>query len=200
MIIIGLTGNIATGKSTVASMFRDLGAMIIDADQIAREVVQEGKPAWHKILKHFGEKILNEDRSINRSALADIVFGNDRQRKILNDITHPEIMKEIRKLIRHYCRQGAEIVVIEAALIVEKGGMKDLIDKLVVVNSPEELQLKRLNARNSMPREKAVARIKSQMSAEEKMSYADYVIDNSGNLESTRDQVKEIMSELLESP
>ena len=196
MIILGLTGNIASGKTEVASMFRKLGASIIDADQIARDVVEKGTPGWEEVVDHFGSEILDNDGSINRKALGGIVFSNREKLQKLNEITHPRIMEEIRKRIEILKQNDIQIVVIEAALIVEKGGMKDLVDKLVVVKTEENIQLERLMERNGMTREDAKDRIESQLPLSEKLKYADFVIDNSGDLEKTRKQVREIMNKL----
>lgn len=196
MMIIGLTGNIATGKSKVASIFEEHGASIIDADRIAREVVGKGSPAWYEIVRHFGEEILRSDGSIDRKALGEIVFRDREKMKVLNDITHPRIMEKIRRRIEDLEKQKADIVIIEAALIVEKGGMKDLIDKLVVVSCTEEEQLRRLTERDGIGHDEAVSRISSQMPSKEKLRHADYIIDNSGSPEHTRRQVKELLEKL----
>lgn len=196
MLILGLTGNIATGKSRVASMFSELGGRIIDADIVARDVVKPGSPAWKEIVDHFGDGILNKDRTINRKALGEVVFKDDSRRKRLNEITHPRIIEAIRDKLQELENQNAEIVLIEAALIVEKGGMKDIIDKLVVVKAGEEEQIERLRERDELKTGDALNRIRSQMPISEKVKYADYVIDNSGTLENTRKQVRDIMNEL----
>jgi dephospho-CoA kinase len=121
MKVIGITGNIASGKSTVARMFEALGARIIDADEIARIVVEPGEPAWKEIAGEFGKDVLDPNGAINRKRLADIVFSDEAGRKRLNEITHPRIMEKIRGLVRGYEKEGAPVVMIKAALIVEKG-------------------------------------------------------------------------------
>lgn len=200
MLIIGLTGNIATGKSEVASMFREMGAKIIDADRIAREVVEKGSPAWKDIVGYFGEKILNKDGSVNRKTLGEIVFRDPKKLSKLNEITHPRIMEAIKRRLDEYRKQQISIVIIEAALIVEKGGMKDIIDKLVVVTSDRNDQISRLMKRDGISREDALYRIRSQMPISEKTKHADYVIDNSKTLEYTRKQVSNLMEELVDNP
>ncbi|MGE5446654.1 MAG: dephospho-CoA kinase [Ignavibacteriales bacterium] len=192
MKVIGLTGNIACGKSVVANMFRELGASIIDADQVARLVVEPGQPAWEGIVERFGEWVLNPDRTINRSRLGEIVFRDVEKREELNRITHPRIIEKIRELIEKHRKEGAEIVIVEATLIVEKGGMKPIISDLIVVTADEETQTSRLTQRVGLSREEALLRIKSQMPISEKVKHATYVIDNSGDLEETRDQVKKV--------
>ena len=148
MKILGLTGNIASGKSVVASMFENMGATVIDVDDIAKKIVEPNQPTWEKIVDAFGRDILNPDLTINRKALGDIIFNDDEKRKILNDITHPVIIKTAREKVEEYRREDVKVVIIEAALIVEKGGLKDLIEKLIVVTADEESQIKRLIGRN----------------------------------------------------
>jgi dephospho-CoA kinase len=192
MKVIGLTGNIACGKSVVARMFEELGAKIIDADRIARLVVEPGEPAWKEIVEKFGEGILNTDRTIDRNKLGEIVFNDDEKREELNRITHPRIIERIKERIEEYRGEKAKVVMIEAALIVEKGGMRPLINDLIVVTADEETQIKRLIERSGLSREEAFSRIRSQMPISEKVKHATYVIDNSGSLGHTRRQVEEI--------
>ena len=192
MKVIGITGNIASGKSTVARMFEALGARIIDADEIARIVVEPGAPAWKEIVGEFGKDILEPGGAIDRKRLGDIVFGDEARRKRLNEITHPRIMERIRGLVREYEKEKAPVVMIEAALIVEKGGLKDLIDALIVVTADEETQIRRLMEGKGYSREEAVSRLRAQMPAREKMIHGDYIIDNSGSLEDTRARAKAV--------
>ena len=197
MKVIGLTGNIGSGKSTVAQFFRELGAAVIDADSVAREVVEPGRPALVELTEAFGENILNADGRLNRGLVADIVFNDDKKREILNGIIHPAIYNEITGDIQKYRNEGAGIVIIEAALIIEKKGLLKLIDKLIVVSVNEETQVERLLGRGDLSREQISARIKSQSSNEEKVRHADYVIDNNSGLEKTREQVQQILGELI---
>lgn len=192
MKVLGLTGNIASGKSSVAAMFEELGARIIDADEIARLVVEPGKPAWNEIIDRFGKEILETDNTINRKKLGDVIFNDEEKRRTLNEITHPRIIGKIREMVNEYGKESIPIVIIEAALIVEKGGLRDLIERLIVVTSDEESQIKRLMERNGYSREEAVSRLRSQMPAREKVKHADYIIDNSGPLQKTRKQVKDL--------
>jgi dephospho-CoA kinase len=197
MKVIGLTGNIACGKSVVASLLEDLGAKVIDADDIARKVVEPKEPAWNEIVDVFGKIILNPDNSINRKALGEIIFNDDQKRNILNDITHPKIIQKVRETVETYQNENVEVVIIEAALIVEKGGLKDLIEGLIVVTSDEESQIERLIKRNGLSKEEALSRINSQMPTQEKVLHADYVIDNSGTIDKTQYQVKSIWNEIV---
>ncbi len=192
MKVIGITGNIASGKSTVARMFEALGARIIDADEIARIVVEPGAPAWEEIVSEFGRDVLEPDGAINRKRLADIVFGDEAKRKRLNDITHPRIGERISELLREYKKEGAPVVMVEATLIVERGGLKSLIDWLIVVTADEETQIERLIRDKGFTREEALSRLRAQMPAREKMMHGDYIIDNSGSLEDTRAGVKAV--------
>lgn len=196
MKIIGLTGNIASGKSTVASILQNLGASIIDADQIARDVVGKGKPALQKIADHFGTEVLKSDETLNREVLGSIVFNDEDKREILNSIIHPEILREISTLIDKYRSEGKDIVIIEAALIVEREKLKQMIDKLIVVNTSEKTQMERLMRRNDYSAKQAQARINSQMPAEQKIKHADYIINNDSDLEHLSNQTKEIWDEL----
>jgi dephospho-CoA kinase len=196
MKVIGLTGNIGSGKSTVARMLEALGARVIDADQVAREVVEPGEPAWREILDEFGEEIIGCNARVNRKRLADIVFADASAREKLNRITHPRIIERIKEKIERYRREGAKVVIVEAALIVERGGLRDMIDKLVVVTAEEDKQIERLLKEGRFTRHEVLARIRAQMKAEEKAAHADFVIDNSGSLESTAKQVLRLWDEL----
>jgi dephospho-CoA kinase len=189
MKVIGLTGNIASGKSSVAAILEELGAKVIDADEVARLVVEPGKPAWREIINRFGKNILEPDGAINRKKLGEFIFNDQEKRKSLNEITHPRIIGMIRELVEEYGKQNTPVVIIEAALIVEKGGLGGLIEGLIVVTSDEESQIKRLMERNEFSREEAESRLGAQMPEQEKVKHADYIIDNSGPIEGTREQV-----------
>ena len=197
MKVIGLTGNIGSGKSSAAQIFRELGAEVIDADKVAREVVEPGKPALRDLTNALGENILNTDGSLNRELVADIVFNSDEKRELLNSIIHPAIFNRITDEIEEYKKAGTDMVILEAALILEKKGLIKLIDKLVVVSIDEETQTERLLNRGDLTREQITARINSQLSNEEKVKHADYIIDNNQDLENTREQVLGIWKELI---
>jgi dephospho-CoA kinase len=196
MKIIGLTGNIASGKTEVAKIFKELGAKIIDADRIAREVVEPGQRAWQEIVEEFGRDILQSDGSIDRKKLGGIVFNDDEKREQLNRITHPRIMTKIIEAVDKYKKENVKLVIIEAALIVERGGLLSLIDGLIVVSTDQETQIKRIMTRDRLQRDEALSRIKSQLPMPEKTKHATYIIDNSGSLRETRKQVKEIWEKL----
>ncbi len=192
MKIIGLTGNIACGKSTVAAIFKELGATLIDADKVARDIVGKDKPALGKIINHFGNEVINKDGTLNRERLGRKVFNDEKARQILNDITHPEIFKEINNLIEKYRSEGQKIVIIEAALIVEREKLKKIIDKLIVVSASKDIQIKRLKDRDGFSKEQALSRINSQIPTEEKIKHADFVIHNDSDIKKITKQVETI--------
>jgi dephospho-CoA kinase len=193
VLLVGLTGGIGSGKSTVSAMLAERGAEIIDADHIAREVVMPGTAAWCKIRDHFGPGVLFSDGSIDRQALADIVFGDPGKLALLNEITHPAIFQRMADRLEA-ARDRDVIVVLDAALLIETG-LARRVDVLVVTHSPKEIQTERLTA-NGMPAEHADARIASQLAPEERLARADIVIDNSGSLEDLGRQVDEVWKEL----
>lgn len=196
-MIVGLTGGIATGKSLVSAELKRLGARVIDADEIAREVVEPGKPAYVEIVAEFGSPVLNPDATINRKALAERVFSDKEALAKLNGITHPRIRARIRERIREeMARAGKnELVIIDVPLLLE-GPLKDEVDRIIVVYADEERQLERLEKRNGATREEALRRLASQMPVMEKLKYADYVIDNNGAIEETLSRARELFVEL----
>ena len=195
-LIVGLTGGIVGGKSTVASMFRDLGAKIIDADKLGHSVILPNKPAWKKIVKIFGKDILQNDLTIDRKKLGKIVFANKTFLKKLNEVTHPEITKMIKKEIDSATNNQEKVLIIDAALIYE-AKIDRLMDKIIVVYIDKDEQIKRLIKRNNFSRDEALQRVRSQIPMEEKAKMADYVIDNSNSLSKTREQVEKIWQSLL---
>lgn len=196
MKVIGLTGSIGSGKSTVAGFLKELGASLIDADMVARKVVEPGSPALKKLTEAFGNNILDTDGTLNRKIVAEIVFSSDKKRELLNSIIHPVIFDDINISIEDYRKEGADIVIVEAALLLEKKGLIKLIDKLIVVSIDEETQRKRLIGRGDLTHEQINARINSQLSNNEKIKHADFIIDNNSDLGETREQVMEIWSNL----
>jgi len=196
MKVIGLTGSIGSGKSTVSGFFEKLGAIVIDADQLSRQVVEPGTPALKELTLAFGENILNPDGSLNRTLVAEIVFNSDEKRELLNSIIHPMIFNEINSTIEEYREKGTEIIILEAALILEKKSLIKLIDKLIVVSIDEETQKKRLEGRGDLSREQINARINSQLTNNEKIKHADYIIDNNQDLVNTREQVRKLWDKL----
>ena len=198
-LIIGLTGGIVSGKSTVASMFKDLGAKIVDADKLGHSVILPNKPAWKKIIKIFGKDILQNDLTIDRKKLGKIVFTNQTLLKKLNEITHPEITKMIKKEIdsaKNNTHNQEKVLIIDAALIYE-AKIDRFMDKIIVVYIDKDEQIKRLIKRNNLSKDEALQRVRSQIPMEEKAKIADYVIDNSSSLDKTKEQVEKIWQELM---
>jgi dephospho-CoA kinase len=191
MRIIGLTGGIASGKSSVAEMLKKLGAVIIDADTLAREVVEPGEPAYHAIVAAFGARILNPDMTINRGALAKLVFDDPVARRRLEIITHPAIGTRAEEQLAALAKAGNDVVFYMAPLLIE-AGVSSRVDELWVVYVDQDTQLRRLMERDGSTREEALRRIAAQMPIEEKKNFGKIVIVNSGTPEETERQVKEI--------
>ena len=196
MLKVGLTGSIAVGKSFVLGLLAELGCRIIDADKIAREVVAAGTPGLSAVVEAFGHEILNADGSLDRAKLGAIVFASEAKRLQLNSILHPFIIARQDEIIRQWEQETPEsIAVVDAALMIESGGYKRF-DKLIVVHCAPEVQLQRLLTRDGISREEAERRINSQMPQEEKMKYADFLIDTSEGFESARQQTEELWHRL----
>jgi dephospho-CoA kinase len=193
MLLVGLTGGIASGKSTVSAMLAERGAEVIDADHIARQVVMPGTPAWCKIRDHFGPGVLHPDGHIDRQALADIVFADKSKLALLNEITHPAIFARIADRLESHHGQDV-VVVLDAALLIE-AGLAEGVDVVIVVHSPREIQVERLAAKG-VGQTDARNRIASQLEPEKRLARADIVIDNSGSLEDLGRQVDKIWEEL----
>ena len=177
MMLIGLTGGVATGKSTVAKMFKVCGAVIIDADELARQVVQPGKPAWRDIVRRFGKSVLNPDRTINRHALGAIVFRHPTKRRTLERIIHPRVAREQKSLTRKAHRKNPKAVVVYDVPLLFEAGIDKRVDKTIVVIADQETQIARLKKRNGLTRAEALRRIKSQMLLVKKRRLADHVLD-----------------------
>jgi dephospho-CoA kinase len=193
-LIIGLTGGIASGKSTVAKILRELGIPVIDADQIAREVVEVGEAAYWQIVEQFGEDILQQDKTINRVKLGAIVFNDERKRKLLNSIVHPAVRQKMLEQKERYVKKGEKTIVLDIPLLFESN-LTHLVDKIVVVYVDNHIQLERLMARNCFSKEEAEVRIKAQMPLKEKAAKADAVIDNNGTIEQTKEQLLNILKQ-----
>jgi dephospho-CoA kinase len=197
MLHVGLTGNIASGKSHTASLFAELGAHIIDADRIVHDLLACGTKTYSKIIEAFGPQILDQDRNIDRRRLAGIVFFDEKQRTLLNRLTHPDIHEEIlQRIFELEQKSSSGIIMVDAALMVETGGYK-MYHHLVVVACDPGLQLSRLMSRDALTEKEAIARIASQMPIEEKIKLADYTIDTSGTLKQTHHQVEAVYRDLL---
>ncbi len=177
MLLVGLTGGVAVGKSTVARAFRDCGAHVIDADLLARQVVEPGKPAWRDIVRTFGRDILRPDRSIDRAALGAIVFRNQAHLKRLGEIVHPRVAREQARLTRAIAKQDPKAVVIYDAPVLIEANAHRRMDRLLVVTADRETQIARLRARNGLSRVEALRRIRSQLPLAKKRALADTIID-----------------------
>lgn len=177
MILVGLTGGVATGKSTVAAMLKRCGAVVIDADELTRDAVKPGKPAWREIVTVFGGEVLNQDRTINRQALGAIVFRNKAKRRRLEQIIHPRVAREQMRLTRAAAKNNPNAVVIYDVPLLFEVGIDKRVDKIIVVTADRETQIARLKKRNGLTRSEALRRIKSQMPLAKKVARADYVLD-----------------------
>jgi len=193
MLLVGLTGGIASGKTTVSAMLAERGAEVIDADHIARQVVMPGTPAWCKIRDHFGPGVLHPDGQLDRQALADIVFADKSKLALLNEITHPAIFARIADRLEAHHGQDV-VVVLDAALLIE-AGLAEGVDVVVVVHSPREIQVERLAAKGVGATD-ARNRIASQLEPEKRLASADIVIDNGGSLEDLGRQVDKLWEDL----
>lgn len=197
MLIVALTGGIASGKSVAAQVLEELGCTIHHADQIAHELMEPEKPAWKKIVAHFGQEILNENNTINRTQLGTIVFSDEKKRRFLNRIIHPLVFEKKRETIDILEKEGRyKIFISEAALTIE-AGFADFFDKIIMVYCREDIQIKRLMERDQISHPEAMKKIKSQMNPREKMKCADYTIDTSGSLGSTVEQTERVYRNLL---
>lgn len=194
-IVAGLTGGIASGKSTVARMFAELGAAVVNADAIAREIVAPGMPALDEIRTAFGENVILPDGTLDRRRLGGIVFSDPAKRRQLEEITHPRIRETMARRIDDAARRGQPVIA-EIPLLFESDASLALVDVVIVVYISPELQLQRLMARDGLSREEAQARIDAQLPLAEKVMRADFVIDNEGDPASTRSQVARIWQEL----
>ena len=194
MRIIGLTGGIASGKSSVASLLERLGAAVVDADQLAREVVQPGEDALAGIVAAFGERVLNGDGTLNRAALGEVVFADPEARRILESITHPAIRRRAEERLARLRESGTRTAFYVAPLLIE-AGITSRVHEVWVVYLDQETQLQRLMARDGLGREAALARIASQMPMEEKKRLGRIVIDNRGSEEDLEARVSQLWRE-----
>jgi dephospho-CoA kinase len=195
-LLLGVTGSIATGKSTVARIFEELGAPIIDFDILSRIVVEPGKPAWSEIVNLFGKEILNEDETINRKKLREIVFMNPEKKRALEEIQHPRIGEEFRKLVDTYAEQNPNAIIQVVVPLLIEAHMQSMFEHVVMVYAPESIQKARLMKRDGLSEELALKMIRSQLSPDVKKSFCDIVIDNSASLENTRRQVEAVWERL----
>ncbi len=197
MLRVGLTGSIGVGKSFVSGVLAELGCRVLDADEIAREVVTPGLPALREVIGAFGAEILQSDGTLDRSKLGALVFADPNKRVSLNSILHPYIIAQQDQQLRKWeIEEPNGIAVVDAALMIESGGYKRF-DKLIVVHCRHEVQVQRVMGRNNLSREEAEKRIGAQMSQAEKKKFADYLIDTSDGFEAARTRTSEVYAMLL---
>lgn len=197
MITIGLTGGIASGKSVVVKAFHEFGVPIFDADVLARQLTEPGQPAWRDTVAYFGESILAPDGGLDRLKLAGLIFTDLEKRRALEGIVLPRMREYIEGQKPNLAQRGERFLIVEGATIIEANQL-DFCDYLIVVHTDRNTQLQRLKERNGYTQEEAMARIRSQMPLEEKVKYADFLIDNTGSLKETLRQVRDLHDKLHE--
>lgn len=195
-MVIGLTGGIACGKSTVSAKLKELGAAVIDADLLARDVVRKGEIAYNKIVHCFGEDILLPRGEIDRKKLGSIVFSDKEKLELLNSITHPEIISRLKEKIRELKSEGVKVIVVDAAILIEVG-LHKYVDSVWVVTVDRETQVKRLINRDKFDYREAENRINSQFTNEVREKYADVIIDNSKPIEEVGKKLEELWNNII---
>lgn len=195
MLKIAITGGAGTGKSTVARMFKELGAEVLDADQIAREAVAVGAPAWAELRRLYGPDYFHADGALNRSRLAQLVFADPEERRRLDGLIHPRVEAELQARVAALGRRGAALVLVEVPLLFETGRER-AFERVIVVAAPEALQIRRLRARDGRGEAEIRGILAAQWSLQDKVARADFVVDNGGELTQTRRQVKNIWEDL----
>ncbi|XP_059488591.1 dephospho-CoA kinase [Neocloeon triangulifer] len=199
MFIVGLTGGIGTGKSTASKFFLENDIPVVDADTMARKVVEPGRKAWKAIRKEFGESVFYDDGQLNREALGDLIFNDVDKRKKLNEITHPEIYKEMLKAAWNHLLDGHQFIVMDLPLLFESGRMLNFLHKIIVVTCEEDQQLERVIKRGQLSEERAKARINAQMPLETKCNQAHFVLDNTEDIDHLKKQVEQLIVTLRAS-
>lgn len=195
MIKFGLTGGIASGKSTVNKTFWQVGIPMVDADVIARQVVEPGTPGLKQVISTFGEEYLQADGTLDRPKLGTLVFGNRMMRMLIDTVMFPLIVEETDKQLKHWEDKGFQVIGYDAALICEMG-RADEFRPLVVTHCPKEMQVERLMKRNNLTNAEAMARIEAQMPVEKKLAMADFTIDTNGTIEDSKLQTKKVAIEI----
>ena len=198
MFKLGLTGGIATGKTTISNYLKSINIPVLDADEYARKVVEPGTPGLDEITNTFGEQVLRADGSLNRKLLGQIVFNDSSARQTLNDITHPRIQQMMADELHRLAEQQIPLVILDIPLLLENQNVAGA-DAVMVVTIPESLQLTRLMQRNNLTEKEAQSRISAQMPLAEKEKLADFVIDNSGTISSTQKQVEKVIQKIRQS-
>ncbi len=199
MFVIGLTGGIGTGKSTVSGLLNELGAEVIEADKVAHAAYEPGTPGWQKVVEAFGEGVLDADGKVDRTALGGIVFGDEEARKRLNAIIHPIVRRLLEESITGLDRDGARVAVVEVPLLIEaikqQSQWTKMLDETWVVTAPAKQVIERVRARSDLDETAIRARIESQVTERERNEYADAIIENSGSLEGLRCEVTNLWRE-----
>jgi dephospho-CoA kinase len=196
MVLVGLTGGLATGKSTVAALFKRCGAYVVDADVLARQVVAPGTAGWRAVVTAFGKGVLNSDRTINRQTLGSIIFRHPAKRRQLERIIHPRVSREQARLTKQAAAKNPRAVVLYDVPLLFEAGLEKVADKVVVVAADRETQIARLRERNGLSRSEAVRRIRSQMPLRKKIRRADYVLDGTLARAKLLTQVKQLYRDL----
>lgn len=194
--LLGVTGGIASGKSAVSEMLSELGSPLIDFDLIARQVVEPGTPGLAKIVDYFGHQVLAEDGTLDRRKLSDIVFGDMEKRKKLESFTHPLIYEEFFKQANEIVAKDPKAIIQVAVPLLIELNLQYLFDKLLVIHVPDKVQIERLAERDGISREEAANILKAQLPIDEKLQFADFVVDNTKDLAYTRSQIEEIWERL----
>ena len=195
-LLLGVTGGIASGKTTVARMLEELGAPMIDFDGLSRLVVEPGKPAWNDIAAYFGEQVLLEDKTLDRKKLAEIVFRDPEKRKKLEGFTHPRIYEEFFRLVKEFAQKDPKVIIQVIIPLLIEANLQYLFHKLLLVYVPPEVQIHRLMERDHISREMAENILAAQLPIDGKKAYADFIVDNSRSLEETKSQVGEVWQKL----
>ena len=197
MLTVALTGGIATGKSVVAKVLADHCCYIHSADRVAHNLIKPGRPGWSRIVAHFGARILNPDRTVNRPLLGKIIFSSEAERQYLNRVLHPLVLEKKKQAVRKLERLGTHKVFISEAALTVESGFAPFFDKVVVVHCPENIQVERLMERDQITRREACKKIRSQLRSADKIRHADYLIDTSGTPAETAAQAERLYRSLL---
>jgi len=199
-LVVGVTGGIASGKSTVSRMLEDSGAPAVDFDVLARQIVEPGKPAFKEIVALFGEGVLEGDGRLDRKKLAGIVFADEGKRKALENMTHPRIVEAFLDRVAGITRRDPRAIIQAVVPLLFEVNLRHLVHKVLLVYIPREMQIERLMKRDGITREAAESILKAQLPIDEKLGYADFIIHNEGTLEETRKQVEKVWEELKKCP
>jgi dephospho-CoA kinase len=198
MLKIAITGGAGSGKSTVARMFKELGAVVLDADQAARDAVAVGTPAWQELRRRFGENFFHQNGTLNRSILAERIFADPEARRALDALIHPLVAQELQTKVADLERQGLDLVLVEVPLLFETG-REESFDRVIVVTVSRSEQIRRLKNRDHRGEEEIQGILQAQWPLADKVTRADYVVDNSGELHTARQQVENIWEKLKKS-